>query len=424
MRRSRQTLAGRIVAAFVLMTLMVSGLFCAGLVAMVHTLESHLVSMNLDGELQRVLKDQLSRGQPPQLPADTRFFSFSPGDKPLPPELETLGDGFDEILLNEQSLFAYQKTINDVRYILLQDQHNFEQREQALFSVVAAGFLLSLLLAWGLGVLLSRRVMAPIIELAERVQQLDSTSENAPLAADYPNDEVGQLARRFDVALEAVHLALQREQLFTSDVSHELRTPLMVISSSCELLLASEQLTERQRGPLQRIHRASEEMRELVQVFLTLAREQTGEDGTGAQVSLEALAREQYQQWAPQMAAKGLHLELVCEAGDDGEYNATLLRAVLSNLLRNALHYADRGIVTLALERGALRVEDCGPGIPPDQRDSIFHAFVRGDAKRGEGLGLGLSLVTRICRQQGWRVSLSPRDPAGSCFRVELTAGS
>jgi signal transduction histidine kinase len=50
----------------------------------------------------------------------------------------------------------------------------------------------------------------------------------------------------------------------------------------------------------------------------------------------------------------------------------------------------------------------------------MFQSFVRGDERRGEGLGLGLSLIQRICIHQGWRVELSNLQPNGCCFTVEL----
>ena len=93
----------------------------------------------------------------------------------------------------------------------------------------------------------------------------------------------------------------------------------------------------------------------------------------------------------------------------------------MSNLLRNALHYTEAGSVQLIIESGGFRVEDTGVGIPPEQQERIFQPFVRGAQSRGEGLGLGLSLVRRICAHQGWSVSLEQRAPSGSCFRVHFS---
>jgi signal transduction histidine kinase len=74
------------------------------------------------------------------------------------------------------------------------------------------------------------------------------------------------------------------------------------------------------------------------------------------------------------------------------------------------------------LRQGGFSVCDSGAGIPPEKRESVFQPFVRGDATRGDGLGLGLSLVQRICQRQGWHIRLS-ENPSGGCeFRVDFSA--
>src|SRR5690606_18088191 len=97
---------------------------------------------------------------------------------------------------------------------------------------------------------------------------------------------VGQLAVAFDETLSQLRQALNREQLFTSDVSHELRTPLMVLAGACELLLENPALDPRARSQVQRIARASAQMRELVQTFLQLARTQSGQAAQAPQATL------------------------------------------------------------------------------------------------------------------------------------------
>jgi signal transduction histidine kinase len=92
----------------------------------------------------------------------------------------------------------------------------------------------------------------------------------------------------------------------------------------------------------------------------------------------------------------------------------------MANLLRNALHYTEQGAVRLVLEPGGFRVEDSGAGIPVEQQEQIFQPFVRGSQTRGEGLGLGLALVKRICARQGWNISLHDRPNGGNCFKVSL----
>ncbi len=202
------------------------------------------------------------------------------------------------------------EVVDGRRYVLLQDQSDFEERERVLFAVVLVGFVLSLALAVFLGWVLARKVMAPVVRLARQVRHRDQLLGLAPpLAPDYAADEVGELAVAFDATLGRLRQALSRERLFTSDVSHELRTPLMVLASSCELLLENPAIDQRGRAQVERIARACEEMRELVQTFLMLARAQREDAGhVASAVNLSQVAEGLLGIWREPIEAKGLEL--------------------------------------------------------------------------------------------------------------------
>ncbi|AXA56780.1 sensor histidine kinase [Pseudomonas thivervalensis] len=418
----KQSLAQRIIIAFALMSALVAGAFAMGIVATVHLVEEKLISAGLGGDLQRLLlmdsvSDWNHRPEPDQL----FYFSGGPGDFELPKDLRHLERGFHEVFREQLSYHAMVEIVDGRHYVLLQDQSDFEERERVLFAVVLVGFVLSLALAVFLGWVLARRVMAPVVRLARQVRHRDQLLGLAPpLAPDYAADEVGELAVAFDATLGRLRQALTRERLFTSDVSHELRTPLMVLATSCELLLENPALDPRGRTQVERINRASEEMRELVQTFLMLARAEREDNGMSPRLTLGQVAENLLGVWRAPIESKGL--TLIFEPGQTADtlYNATFLTAVMGNLLRNALHYTDQGFIRLSLTSTGFVVEDSGVGIPEEKREAMFEPFVRGNEKRGEGLGLGLSLVQRICENRGWTVSLSTMEPNGCHFEVEL----
>ncbi|AMB85522.1 histidine kinase [Pseudomonas agarici] len=418
----KQSLAQRIIIAFALMSALVAGAFALGIVATVHLVEEKLISAGLGGDLQRLLLmdsvgDWSHRPEPDQL----FYYSDGKGDFELPKDLRHLDPGFHEVFREQSSYHAMVEVVDGRRYVLLQDQSDFEERERVLFAVVLVGFILALVLAVFLGWVLARRVMAPVVRLARQVRHRDQLLGLAPpLAPDYAADEVGELAVAFDATLGRLRRALTRERLFTSDVSHELRTPLMVLASSCELLLENPAIDQRGRNQVERIARACEEMRELVQTFLMLARAQREDASMSPQVSLKLVAEDLVGLWRAPVEEKGL--KLIFNPGDplDARYNATFLHAVMGNLLRNALHYTEQGFIRLTLESTGFVVEDSGVGIPEEKREAMFQPFVRGDERRGEGLGLGLSLVQRICENQGWYVSLTTMQPNGCRFHVDL----
>jgi len=387
----KQSLSQRIIIAFALMSALVAGAFAMGIVATVHLVEVKLISAGLGGDLQRLLlmdnvSDWSHRPEPDQL----FYFSGGPGDFELPKDLRHLDAGFHEVFREQLSYHAMVEIVDGRRYVLLQDQSDFEERERVLVAVVLVGFVLSLALAVFLGWVLARKVMAPVVRLARQVRHRDQLLGLAPpLAPDYAADEVGELAVAFDATLGRLRQALTRERLFTSDVSHELRTPLMVLASSCELLLENPGLDQRGRAQVERIARASEEMRELVQTFLMLARAQREDAGSAPQQNISQVADGLLSIWREPIESKGL--QLMFEPGNppDTRFNATLLSAVMGNLLRNACHYTEQGFIRLTLNDNGFVVEDSGVGIPEEKREAMFQPFVRGNEKRGEGLGLG-----------------------------------
>ncbi len=416
------SLARRIVIAFTLMGTIIAGLFSAGVVIAIELAEIHLVFEGMERQLDFAIANDQAGPSFNHISANLYLYrTGAPSDPPLPDWLHDYGPGNHEIDHENFGYLVLVRDHNGRRYILLLDHSDFAHREQLTFSIAGIGFLLSVLIAFGLGLLLARRVIAPVTRLAGQVQHRDQLLPLAPsLAPDYPNDEVGQLAAAFDHTLGRLRQALQRETLFTSDVSHELRTPLMIIASSCELLLDSIPPNSHEHAQLLRLQSACEEMRELLETFLCLARGNTPA-ARNNNIALPTAAADQIGHWKEEAQRRGLALELENHAAtSDDVYPAPLLRTVISNLLRNAIHYTERGEVRLILHADGFDVSDTGVGIPPNEQLSIFQPYVRGGTSRGDGIGLGLSLVQRICQQQGWRVWLSERSGGGCVFHIRF----
>jgi signal transduction histidine kinase len=108
------------------------------------------------------------------------------------------------------------------------------------------------------------------------------------------------------------------------------------------------------------------------------------------------------------------------------EVDPTHLRAAVANLVRNAVAYSDPGspVVVRIVDEGPrlrLSVRDQGPGIPADERESIFDPFVRGEAgsRGGRGSGLGLFITRRVVEAHGGVVWVDPGSP-GANFQMVL----
>lgn len=421
----KQPLKRRIVIAFFIMTLVVAGTSSISIFIIVQMLEEHFVSQELGENLQDILESHMDGDEIAKLGKHSKFYTTNPSvNLPVPDDFHETKEGFSEVLLkNGKSFYAFKKIINKHIYLLIKDQTEFEHREQVLITVVFIGFITSLCIAWLLGNLLANKILMPVIRLASEVDDKDylkNLGSQIDLHLQYADDEVGQLAAAFDKAFSELNLSLERERLFTSDVSHELRTPLMVIASSCELLLESHDISSTLYSRVERISKANKEIDELVQTFLMLARA-PNDRLVGEKTSLVKIAEEQLESWRPKFLDKKIHFDLIVKATNNEIYNKILLKTVISNLLRNALHYTEQGEVKLVVDNESFSVEDTGIGVPEEQRQAIFKAFVRGgNANRGEGLGLGLSIVKRICSHENWQVKMIAKPSGGSIFTILL----
>jgi two-component system, sensor histidine kinase len=107
-----------------------------------------------------------------------------------------------------------------------------------------------------------------------------------------------------------------------------------------------------------------------------------------------------------------------------------LIERILRNLISNAIRYTSRGgvLVSCRMRGGVpwLEVWDTGPGIPADQQERIFEEFVQlanPERDRRKGLGLGLSIVRRLCALLGHELAMVSRPGWGSVFRLQVPAG-
>src|SRR5574337_807487 len=258
-------------------------------------------------------------------------------------------------------------------------------KRQLILSLIGAVLLFSLL-SLAIGLWLSRRVLKPVSDLAQRLRDFRRAGKAEPLAPYFADDEVGELAHALDEYSARLTAMVERDREFNSDVSHELRTPLAVIASTTELLQGSPDLTEKLRERLKRIERASRETTEVGKVAADVIDSQR-----------------------PQMRGKPLTIELDVREPVSVNAPASVLSVALTNLIGNAIKYTLEGSVQVVVGGGGVEVIDTGPGIKPEDAERLFQRGVRGEGAGGSGAGLGLAIVRRLCELYGWDVSMRPR---------------
>ncbi|MCU0246186.1 MAG: ATP-binding protein [Bryobacter sp.] len=208
--------------------------------------------------------------------------------------------------------------------------------------------------------------------------------------------------------------------LLSASVAHEMNTPLAVLQGSIEKLaetVADPQAQER----LARMRRVAQRLKSISESLVDFARVRTE---AMESVALRPLIEESWHLVAIDEKAGGAVFTNAVAPEHAVRGNADRLAQVFVNLLRNALDAIPAGgTVRVASSRlgGVLhiRVEDNGPGIPPDVLPEIFEAFVskRLDAK---GTGLGLTVAEGIVRQHHGTITAANRPEGGACLEVTL----
>lgn len=276
--------------------------------------------------------------------------------------------------------------------------------------------------------IVTRRATAPVRDLAaaaERVARTDDLALRIPVAGD---DELGQLAQRFNAMLEALQLSrhelagsVAAQRQLVADASHELRTPITSLRTNLEVLLESDRLTaDEQRELLTSLVTQTAELGDLVVDVIELARGDAA-PAPSEPVDLAAIVAAEVERARRHHPGVTFELDLQ-PAYLDGAPDR-LARAV-ANLLDNASkHGGASGHVSVRVDGSGVVVRDHGPGIDPAELPHLFDRFYRGAGARVvPGTGLGLAIVRQVAELHGGTASAANAPGGGAVFTLALDA--
>jgi len=243
-----------------------------------------------------------------------------------------------------------------------------------------------------------------------------------------------RVLRRRDTDLKArtsqlIHAASQRSQIVAS-MTHELRTPIHGMQGLADVIAAGVYgpVTDKQRDACASIKRSAQQLLQLVDDVLQLARAEAGKiDARPSSVDVRELLERVTASVSWMVGTK--HLSIGVEMAEDVppvQSDGRWLAHVLVNLIANGVKFTPEGgsVTVGARTRGnavELSVQDTGIGITPEEQAVIFEPFRQGehgDERRYGGVGLGLALVSRLCDLLGCQVELESTVGKGTTFRI------
>ncbi|KIZ44825.1 sensor protein BasS/PmrB [Raoultella ornithinolytica] len=296
--------------------------------------------------------------------------------------------------------------------------HNNQKHVEHEVREAVASLLIPSLLIVGLALYISlvavRKITRPLSNLQTELES--RTPDNLqPITLTESVPEVTAVTTAINQLVSRLNLTLDRERLFTADVAHELRTPLAGLRLHLELMAKMHHVEVGQL--IQRLDQMTNSISQLLQ----LARVgQSFSAGSYQRVLLKEDVVEPIRgELESMLEQRQQTLALALPEGDDDKDvvvsgDATLLRVVLRNLVENAHRYSPAGSkIKIAIQAGTtpvMAVEDEGPGIDEAKSGELSKAFVRMDSRYG-GIGLGLSIVTRIVQLHDAQFFLHNRQP-------------
>jgi signal transduction histidine kinase len=246
---------------------------------------------------------------------------------------------------------------------------------------------------------------------------------------------IADLDRKVD-ELARVNMALfegnRLKSEFLSTMSHELRDPLNSIIGFSEVLLAAENLTEKQHRQAGNIMASGQRLMALINDILELAKLEAGkmrlhlESVNPAQACEHAVA-----QLRQQAEKKNIDLRVVADPTiPAARQDAGKIHQILTNLLSNAVKFTPEGgwVTVKAVPDGndlVFTVSDTGVGIAPEEQDLIFEKFRQAAnpmTREQGGTGLGLSIVRELAKLLGGDVTVQSELGRGSTFTVRIAA--
>jgi heavy metal sensor kinase len=274
--------------------------------------------------------------------------------------------------------------------------------------------------------------LAPLARLSEAVSEVTERDFRLKVEVDELPVELKPIAQRLSETLWQLGRAFDREKQAAADISHELRTPLAALMTTIEVALRKSRSAQEYREILEECHGSGQQMSQMVERLLALARLDAGADRVRPRVvDVGELAQRCADLIRPLARARALTLTTHVAATElPVKVDPDKLREVVTNLLHNAVEYnRDGGTIDLTVEGAGselvIEVSDTGIGISPEARDRIFERFYRADPSRhadSPHAGLGLAIVKGYVDLLGGTITVESTPQVGTTFRIRLPA--
>ncbi len=324
--------------------------------------------------------------------------------------------GFLVTVIFQSSLIVIVDEIFKVKEIL-----SVSQNRWILIGVIFTGFLIG----GTTTILISRRYFVPITKLSAEMRRVAQGNFDIQIQTKSKVKAIKEIYSDFNLMVKELNATETLQTDFVSNVSHEIKTPITAIDGYATLLQNSN-ATKEQQEYIDKILLNTKRLSELVGNILLLSKV----DNKAIQTHQTAFRLdEQIRQslvllepkWNQKKIEFDIDMDEIEYIGDEG-----LTIHIWNNLIDNAIKFSPlNGLIEISLkkenDKTVFVIRDNGPGIPEEDITHIFNKFYQCDGShKGEGNGLGLSLVKNILTLSGGNITVKNAANGGAEFTVVL----
>ncbi|KJR45495.1 Phosphate regulon sensor protein PhoR (SphS) [Desulfosporosinus sp. I2] len=300
----------------------------------------------------------------------------------------------------------------------------------SLSQLVLTAGIISLAIAFLIGIILSRRLSRPILTITEASTLIAKGQKQVTVPTDTSIEEINQLGKTFNDMSSKVEANEERMKEFVANVSHELRSPLTSIKGFIEALIDNKGKTpEAQQRFLTIINDETDRLSQLVNDLLILSRSEEEIFLKPEEIELKKFIEDVLTSFQPRAEENSITMEVISEETSIFlKIDLNSLKQIIVNLVDNALKYSTQGgNVSISLKESAemisISISDSGLGIPERDLPHIWDRFYRVDKDRSRetgGTGLGLAIVKQLTEKNGGQVEVESVLGKGSVFSVRF----